>query len=117
MFIEALVATAIVAVVLAATFHAIVDGAARERMTESRRLALLVAQSELASVGADIPLDPGENAGYAGDMVWRVDVSPYGEADAPNEAGALMKVRVAVRARTGGPDLMVLDSLRLARGG
>ena len=113
-FIEALVATAIVAMILAATFRVITDGAARERMTEGRRLALLVAKSELAAVGADIPLAPGESAGFAGDQVWRVDISPYAAAGAANSAGALMRVQVAVRSRAGGGDLVVLDSLRLA---
>ena len=113
-FVEALVATAIVAMILAATFRVITDGAARERMIEGRRLALLVAKSELAAVGAEIPLTPGESAGFAGDQVWRVDISPYDAGGAANSAGALMRVQVAVRRRAGGADLMVLDSLRLA---
>ncbi len=113
-FVEALVATAIVALILAAAFHVIIEGAARERRLDSRGMALLVAQSELAAVGADIPLAPGESAGIAGDLVWRVNVSPYDGAGAPNSAGALMKVHVSVRPRAGGPDLVGLDTLRLA---
>ncbi|MGI8841977.1 MAG: hypothetical protein ACR2F8_14530 [Caulobacteraceae bacterium] len=113
-FVEALVATAIVAMVLAATFRVIADGATRERQTDARRLALLVAKSEMAEVGADIPLIPGESAGYAGGQVWRVTVAPYDGAGGANSAGALMKVHVSVRPRTGGADLVALDSLRLA---
>ena len=116
-FIEALVATAIVAMILAATFRVVADGAARERRIDARRVALLVAQSELASVGADIPLAPGESAGLAGDLVWRVNVSAYDGAGGANDAGALMKVHVSVRRRAGGGDLVALDSLRLGRGG
>ncbi len=116
-FVEALVATAIVAMILAATFHVIVEGAARERRLDSQRMALLVAKSELAAVGADIPLAPGESAGFAGNLVWRVNVSAYGGAGPPNPAGALMKVHVSVRPRSGGPDLAGLDSLRLAGSG
>ena len=116
-FVEALVAAAIVAMILAATLRVISDGAVRERMTENRRMALLVAKSELAAVGAEIPLEPGESAGFAGNLVWRADVSPYDGAGAPNSAGALMKVRMSVRPRAGGADLVVLDSLRLAPGG
>jgi hypothetical protein len=115
-FVEALVAVAIVAMILAATFRVISDGATRERMNQSRRMAVLVAQSELAAVGADIPLEPGESAGFAGALVWRVDIAPYDAAGGPNSAGALMKVRVSVRPRAGGPDLVELDSLRLGRG-
>ena len=113
-FVEALVATAIVAMILAATFRVIADGAARERRTDSRRMALLVAQSEVAAVGADIPLAPGESAGFAGNLVWRVNVSPYDGAGGATAAGALMKVHVSVRPRAGGAELVVLDSLRLA---
>jgi hypothetical protein len=113
-FVEALVATAIVGMVLAATLRVVADAATRERRIDERRLALLVAQSELAAVGADIPLAPGESAGYAGDQVWRVNVSPYDGAGGANAAGALLKIRVAVRPRRGGADLVVLDSLRLA---
>ncbi|MEO8926864.1 MAG: hypothetical protein ABI306_06840 [Caulobacteraceae bacterium] len=114
-FVEALVATAIVAAILAATFKTIGESAARERMIESRRLALLVARSELAAVGAEIPLAPGESAGFAGDMVWRVEISSYDAAGGPNSAGALMRVQVSVRPRAGGADLITLSSLRLGR--
>jgi type II secretion system protein I len=116
-FVEALVAAAIVAMILAATLRVISDGAAGQRMMEDRRMALLVAQSELATVGADIPVEPGDSAGFAGNLVWRVDISPYEAAGGSNSAGALMKVRVSVRPRAGGADLVVLDSLRLGRGG
>lgn len=112
-FVEALVASAIVAMILAATFRVVGDGAARERMIESRRLALLVAKSELAAVGTEIPLAPGESAGFAGDQVWRVEISPYDAGGAANSAGALMRVQVAVRRRAGGGNLVVLESLRL----
>src|SRR5665213_2028855 len=75
-FVEALVAAAIVAMILAATLRVISDGAVSQRMMENRRMALLVAQSELAAVGADIPVETGESAGFAGNLVWRVDISP-----------------------------------------
>ena len=116
-FVEALVAAAIVAMILAATLRVISDGAARERMTESRRMALLVAKSELAAVGSEIPIEPGESAGFAGNLVWRADISPYDAAGGANSAGELMRVRISVRPRAGGPDLVVLDSLRLGAGG
>ncbi|MGI9170694.1 MAG: hypothetical protein ACR2FH_11080, partial [Caulobacteraceae bacterium] len=93
-FVEALVAAAIAALILAATFRGIAGGAAHERSAESRALALLVARSEMAAVGADIPISPGESAGFAGDLVWRVNLSPCGTAGGPNTAGALMKVLV-----------------------
>jgi hypothetical protein len=113
-FVESLVATAIVSMVLVATFQVIADGAAREHKTQNQRMAVLVAQSELAAVGADIPLESGDSAGYAGNLVWRAEISPYDGGGGANSVGALMKVRMSVRPRAGGANLVVLDSLRLA---
>ena len=112
-FVEAIVASAIVAMILAATFRVIADSAARDRMAEARRSALLVAQSELAAVGADIPLAEGRTAGLAGDLLWRVDIAPAGQLGDDNTAGALWRVAVSVRPRAGGVPLIVLRSLRL----
>jgi hypothetical protein len=115
--VEALVAAAIVAMILAATLRVISDGAVREHTLGNRRMAVMLAQSELAAVGAEIPLEPGETAGFAGNLVWRADISRYDAAGGPNSVGALMRVRVSVRPRAGGPDLVELDSLRLGGGG
>lgn len=116
MFIEALVAAAIVAMVMAVTLQVASDGFAQERLVASRRMALLVAQSQMAEVGSAIPTTPGENAGFDGPFLWRVTISPYDAGGGPNSAGALMKVHITVRARTGGGDLARLDSLRLGGG-
>ena len=112
-FVESLVAAAIVAMILATTFRVIADGAARERESEQRRMALLVAQSELAAVGVEIPLEPGENEGVSGDMVWTVDVAPYSDESGASSAGDLSKVVVSVRPRAGGRNLVALETLRL----
>src|SRR5471030_2359462 len=87
-FIEALVAAAIVAMILASTLRVISDGASRERLLGSRRIAVLLAQSELATVGGEIPLEPGETACFAGPLVWRTHISPYDAAGGPNSVGA-----------------------------
>ena len=114
---ESIVAAAIVAMALGATFRVIADGAARDRAAEARRAALLVAQSELAAVGADIPLVPGDASGQSGDLAWRVDITPYGEnEDQNNPAGRLLHVAVSVWPRDGGARLVTLQSLRLGRG-
>ena len=112
-FIEAIIASAIVAMALGATYRVIADSAARDRGLEARRAALMIAQSEMADVGAEIPLAPGQTSGVIGALVWRVTVSPYAEATA---AGALWKVAVAVSPRSGGPALVTLQSLRLGAG-
>ncbi|HEY5072442.1 MAG TPA: hypothetical protein VII63_10465 [Caulobacteraceae bacterium] len=115
MFVEAIIAAAIVAVALGGAFQVIADSAARGRKAEAHRAALLVAQSELAEVGADIPLEAGQDAGVAGNLVWRVDITPYAAEGDANSVGALWKVVVSVRPRSGGAPLAVLESLRLAR--
>jgi hypothetical protein len=112
-FVEAMIAAAIVAMALGSTFQVIADGAARDRRIEARRMALLVAQSEMADVGADIPLQVGETTGVSGRYAWRVDVSAYTAEGAANSAGALLKVSVAVRPREGGPLLATISGLRL----
>lgn len=112
-FVEALVAAAIVGMILAATFRVVAAGAARERMAEARREALLVAQSELAEVGAEIPLSEGRTDGVAGGLVWRVDIAAAGQLGDDNTAGALWRVAVSVRPRAGGVPLIVLRTLRL----
>ncbi|HEX4182676.1 MAG TPA: hypothetical protein VHY34_05415, partial [Caulobacteraceae bacterium] len=78
-FVESIVAAAIVAMSLGAMFRGITDSTNRNLMVESRRAALLVAQSEMAAYGAGTPLRPGQSSGLAAGMVWRVDVSPDGD--------------------------------------
>ncbi len=110
-FIESILAAAIVATALGGMYHVIGDGAGRNRGVEARRTALLIAQSELAAVGADIPLQPGTSAGLAGDMLWRVEISPYSGGGV-----ALLKVAVSVGPRVGGASLVTLQSLRVGAG-
>jgi hypothetical protein len=98
---------------LGSTFQVIADGAARDRKVEARRMALLVAQSEMADVGADIPLQVGETTGVSGRYAWRVDVSAYTAEGDANSAGPLLKVSVGVRPREGGPILATISGLRL----
>jgi type II secretory pathway pseudopilin PulG len=112
-FIESLVAAAIVAMILATTFRVITDSAARERESEQRRMALLVAQSELAAVGYELPLEVGENDGVSGNLAWSVNVTPFSDESGASSAGALSKVVVSVRPRSGGRTLVALETLRL----
>jgi len=115
-FVESIVAAAIVALALGSTWRVVADGAARDRGTEARRAALLVAQSEMAAVGADIPLAPGDASGESGDMAWRVEITPYDENAQNNQVGELLRVAVSVWRRDGGPSLVTLQSLRLGSG-
>jgi len=113
--VEALVATAIVAGALGATFEAVAAAEHRQAALEQRRLALMVARSRLAAVGVEIPAAPGELEGLDGDLSWRVRIEPAGpDPGVRSRLGAPELVTVAVRPSRGGADLAVLKSLRLA---
>jgi type II secretory pathway pseudopilin PulG len=116
-FIESLIAAAIVCLALGATFQVIADSTGRARQNQARGAAYLVAQSELADVGAEIPLQPGKTSGVSGPFAWTVDMAPFETGQASSTAGALLQVTVQVQARQGGPQLATLQSLRVARTG
>ncbi len=116
-FIESMIAAAIVALALGTTYQIIADSVARERLAQARSGAYLVAQSELADVGAEIPIEAGQTTGVAGPFAWKVDLSPFETGQTVSTAGVLLRVSVSVRSRAGGPELAALHSLRVARAG
>lgn len=107
--LETLVATAIVAMLLAALFNAATTEARAARRVADTRAALMVARSQLDAVGSAIPLRPGLTRGLDGPLAWTVAVERYGRGTA---AGAPMRVeaRVAARGRT----LARLATIKLA---
>jgi len=113
-FIESLVAAAIVAMIMVGMFRVITDAAMHARMTEQRRVALLVAKSELAEVGSEIPIASGENSGVSGNLAWTVAISPYSDESGASAVGSLWAVDVSVRPRLGRGELVRLRTLRLA---
>jgi hypothetical protein len=124
--IEAMVGAAIISMTLVAMYTSIVTSAAHNRMAESRRTAMMIAQSELAAVGPIIPSTPGTTEGTEGDFYWRVDISPYDQqqgtppppptlGQAPSPVGVLCLVTVTVADQRRAP-LAVLSTLMLARG-
>jgi hypothetical protein len=112
-FMESVIAAAVVALIMVAMFRVITDAAMHTRMNEQRRVALLVAKSELAEVGSEIPIASGANAGVSGDMAWSVQVSPYSDDSGASSVGNLWAVDVYVRPRAGGRPLVRLRTLRL----
>ncbi|WP_096704325.1 hypothetical protein [Magnetospirillum sp. 15-1] len=115
--LDAMVAVAVVAGTLGAMLDVLADGAGRSRMTEARRLGLLVAQSRLAAVGTEVPLRAGAVSGVDGDFAWSVGIGPYRVGAARSDAGDLLLVTVLVRPRTGWGKTVELRSLRLAPAG
>jgi hypothetical protein len=116
-FIESMVAAAIVALALAAMYRVIGDGAMRNRAVNEKQTALLIAQSELAAVGSGIPLAQGMTSGTEGPYAWRVDISSsdVGSGSA-SVAGPLWQVTVSVRALDSENAIVTLKSLALASG-
>ena len=113
-FIEALIAAAIVSMILAAGFQVTADSANRRRMVEARRYALMVARSQMAAVGYSIPLTAGAAPGRDGPHLWRVDKQPCAREAGDTAHGARYCVAVSVRDARGGPPLVTLKSRRLA---
>ncbi len=111
--IETLIAAAIIAMILGAALQTIQVNAGGARRAELHRMATLVAQSRLASVGGEIPLLPGRYDGRDGELGWRVEVTPYPRAVA-SRAGRLMQVSVSA-GPIGAPPAVTLASLRLVR--
>ena len=112
-FMESVIATAVVAMIMVAMFRVVTDAAIHSRMTEQRRVALLVAKSELAAVGSEIPIASGESSGVSGAMTWSVQVAPYSDDTGASSVGGLWSVDVSVRPRAGGPAIVRLRTLRL----
>jgi hypothetical protein len=113
-FIESMVAAAIVALSLAAMYRVIEDGAMRDRAVNAKQNALLIAQSELAAVGSAIPLAQGMTGGIEGPYAWRVDISPTEAGSPASSAGSLLQVSVSVRPVDGGNAIVTLNSLALS---
>lgn len=109
--VEAVVALAIVAAILGATFQAL--AAVRIAMTsaQAHRLAALEGRSLVAQLGSTIPLVPGSSEGSAGSLHWRVDV---GTLETRAVGFPLRHAVVTVFDRNDKP-LLRLDALRLAR--
>jgi len=116
--VEALIATAIVATILVGMFGVIGDSVSRNGRVEARRTALMVARSQMASVGFSTPLSEGaitgvEEGGYA----WRTEVGRCpGDDGARSAAGSLHCVSVDVRAPGSERPTVTLRSRRLKPG-
>ncbi len=111
--IEAMVAAAVVALMLGAMYRSISNGAMSDRAVTEKRMALLVAQSEMDAVGTALPISPGSTGGAEGPFVWRVDIQPYVASQGASNAGPLYEVAISVREKAGGTALVTLRSLAL----
>jgi hypothetical protein len=111
--IEAMVASAMVALMLGAMYTSIGDTTMRERVVAQKRVALLIAQSEMDAVGSTLPLAPGSTGGVNGPYTWRVSIEPYVAALGVSNAGPLLQVTVSVRESGSNVALVTLKTLAL----
>lgn len=107
--VEAMVALAIVAVMSVLFFQTLAGSASASKGIEARRMAVLVAQSQLAAAqaGAIRPDDDGDSAG----MHWSLAVEPW-EQGARAGGLPLERLRVSVSAAGSSRPVVVLESLR-----
>jgi hypothetical protein len=99
--VEALIGSAIDAMTLGTMYHAVVDSAARNRMAEEKRFAGLIAQSEMATVGPIVPVEPGITTGVQLGYPWRIQIEPFTVGLPASNAGQVLRVTVFVQSPRG----------------
>ncbi|MBP6030474.1 MAG: hypothetical protein KA533_03495 [Sphingobium sp.] len=113
--LEVLIACAIIMAMLGVTYQAMQTHARAAHRLDDQREAVLVAQSVLARVGADIALAPGVTDGGERGLHWRIEIDRYrGDGAGPNDDPVLMQVKVIVGAKVDSTGGFTLATLRLA---
>ena len=84
--IEVLVALAILAVASGFAFSTVSDSFARLSQADLEQQAVTVAETAMARLGHDLPIQPGGTTGAEGDMHWQVEVGTA-LTDPPPAAG------------------------------
>ncbi len=110
-FLEAVIAAALVSIILVALFNTLVDSTRHARMVRDQQYALLVAQSQLATVGTSLPLRSGVVRGASGRYRWRIEMAPTA-GEGRGKVGQVLRVTVFVRTADGTRDAVSLSSLR-----
>lgn len=110
--VETLIALAIIAGAMAATLRVVVGQAHATRSVDERRIAMLVAQSQLAALAAAADTGQFETRGRTSGVDWRVEIAPYPTRFARPK---IESITVSAGSGANGRPLAVLHSLRLAR--
>jgi general secretion pathway protein I len=104
--IEVLVAFVIVALALGALLQVFATGLRGSSAAENYTMAALLAESKLAAMGIEEPLEEGERAGeFDNGFAWSTIVRPYdggGDGGPTLAPGALQAFEVSVTVRWGG---------------
>jgi prepilin-type N-terminal cleavage/methylation domain-containing protein len=83
--IEALVATAVFAMLLGALYQGLSAGWRGLQKANSETVALALLSRQLASIGVETPLQPSSTAGSTTDGVtWQADILPYHPTQSAN---------------------------------
>jgi general secretion pathway protein I len=95
--LEVLVAFAILSLSLGVLFQIFSSGVRGTIVSEGYNKALIIAQSRLAEVGVDRPLEAGMEQGEAEEPYrWRVEVTPYQEGDLGSQRRRVEPYRIDV---------------------
>jgi Tfp pilus assembly protein PilV len=107
--VEVVIATAIVAGMMALTYRTIAANAQAARQVAERRHAAMLARSVLDQLTAGPAAADQARLGRDGALTWRTARTPYGHG------GALPLERVAVEVRDATGPVLTLQTLRVAR--
>lgn len=113
--LEVLIACSIIAAMLGVTYQAMQTHARAASRLDDQRRAVLVAQSVMARVGADIALAPGVTDGAQNGLRWRIEIERYrGGGVSPHDSPALMQIAVTVSPPEPEKPVFTLETLKLA---
>lgn len=114
--VEVIFALAILALSLSVLLSVISNGIRQTDRAQGLAQAGLLAQSLLAKVGTEVPIQEGGTAGESpGGFRWQVLIEPYGDA-ADREGWPVAAYAVSIEVRWGEPSqerLVTLTTLRL----
>lgn len=112
--IEALVAFAVLALGLSSLLQGVGGGARNESRADFLLRATRQGQSQLAALGSDTPLAPGQASGrYDDGLLWNLSVEPHRVFKAPAGAAGAASLLARLVIRKPVPGAAALDTLVL----
>ena len=115
--LEIMIAFVGIAMLLGVLMQLFDKGLDTVRVGERYSRATVIAQSRLAAVGLEQPIEEGVTSGMAEDVFhWRMTVTPYSDAHLPAGQGTLQPLTVQVEVfweDAGEPRMVSLTSIRL----
>lgn len=116
--LEVLVAFTILAMLLGALFQVFGGGLRAARVGDDYTRATIIAQSRLAAMGAELPIQEGVMSGSTDEKFdWRVSARSYADPELPAEDGLPRPLQVDVEVfweEGGSPRSVSLTSVMLA---